>query len=104
VSFPWSDLLHQQLQWEKATGAHDDYGQPSFYPSQTIRCRISYKTHVVRDTVGEDKIGTTVIYVEGNPGISPLDRITLPDGTTPPILIAKTFTDDVGATHQEIVT
>jgi hypothetical protein len=49
-------------------------------------------------------VSTTTIYVLGDYGIQTVDRITLPDGTKPTIINVRTYPDENGPHHQEVLT
>lgn len=80
----------------------DGYGEKSYGEAATVSARVDYKqTEVRSDKVrikrGETHISTAQVMLEGDQSVSLNDRITLPDGTKPPIL-AITKTPDVSGT------
>ena len=101
--FPWSDMMHDEIEWEARAAGADEHGQPTYGTATTIKCRISYKQKMVRTVTGEERVSNATIYCEGDPGIDPKDRVIMPDGSTPPILKAGTFKDETGSAHQELM-
>lgn len=74
-----------------------DLANPSTY-----KCRINYKTRVIRDTMGVEKVSQADIVIGGVFGISPQDKIVLPSGSSPAILKVEAFSDEKGP-HHEVV-
>jgi hypothetical protein len=75
----------------------DGYGEKSYVEAATVSARVDYKQTEVRSDRGETHISTAQVMLEGDQSVSLNDRITLPDGTKPPIL-AITKTPDVSGT------
>lgn len=94
----WLPLMPDTLYHTEFTG-RSDYGKPTYGSAVSYRCRVVYKTKNVRDKQGNIVVARGTVWIAGTPTISPEDQITLPDGTTPPILSADLFTDDTGNHH-----
>jgi hypothetical protein len=96
--------MHDEITWEPAL-TRDVHGQVATYgPAVQLECRVTYRNRMTRDTTGTEKISTTTIYVAGAPGIDVADRITLPDGSQPPIITRKKFPHEDEMAHEEILT
>lgn len=95
------DMMVQFIEWEPRTGL-DQYGDAVYGSAVTVRCRVVEKQRMTRNVSGQEMVSTTTIYVLGTPGIDMEDRITLPDGTQPPILNVRMFPDENGPHHEEV--
>ena len=82
----------------------DPYTQPLYGLGVAYQCRIEGAVRQIRMTDNTVKISNTTIYLAGDYGISPMDRVTLPDGTQPPILRADAGSDDSGPYIQVLYT
>ena len=86
-----------------SAGGATTYGTSVSYPA-----RVERRNQLVKGGNGRDVLATTVVYVGSNttgaglPSATPQSRITLPDGTTPPIL-AVDRQDDLSGAHHEVV-
>lgn len=81
------------------------YGEHTFSGATTHRARIVKKIEMLRTIRGEEKVSDTVVWVAGNgtfPNVEPDDKVTLPDGTTRPVLQIHTFGDDDGNHHVKV--
>lgn len=99
---PFLDLMVHTITLERRTGL-DEYGDPVFGSGITLRCRVVGQERFTRAVDGQEVVSTTTVYVIGDNGIKSVDRITLPDGTQPPILATRTFPDEFGTHHQEVL-
>jgi hypothetical protein len=99
----FSDLMNQAISWEARTGT-DEYGQGVYAAAQSLQCRVVGKNRLTRSVDGTEAVSTTTIYVLGDYGIQTVDRITLPDGTKPTIINVRTYPDENGPHHQEVLT
>jgi hypothetical protein len=68
----------------------------------TYRCRWVEQREVMREAGGEYRAQRGVLWVASTGRISPTDRVTLPDGTTPPILAVEEYPDMDGLHHVKI--
>lgn len=81
------------------------YGVPSFSTSvSTLKCRWVEKRGTFRDAQGGEINQRGVLWVMSTSAISPDSKVTLPDGTAPPILAADAYPDEVGRFHHVRVT
>jgi hypothetical protein len=99
----FADLLPHLITWERVASVSDD-GTPTYDPAQSFTARVDYKRSSLVTTQG-DLIGTRgSVIVGGTPIVRPGDRITLPDGSQPPILDAAVTDDEVGVPYVTIIT
>lgn len=74
------------------------YGQGGEYPARVVG-----EVKMVRATTGEEMVSSTKVTIPGPPhgpaSIDPRSRITLPDGSAPPILAMGTHPDEEGRLH-----
>jgi archaellum component FlaG (FlaF/FlaG flagellin family) len=87
-------------------GASNNYGEPSFSTSSVdYRARIVEKPGFIRSAQGED-IGyshTLWIRSTGSVSITATDRITLPDGSSPPVVAVERYPDETGPNHVKVM-
>lgn len=100
-------MLNQQITIEKfkskSSRGGKEYHDPVVFP-----CYISGEVKMVRDEEGEEKVSTKTVYLDGTEtasnddlelgvgDISTKDRITLPDGTQPPVISIQPYRDEKG--------
>lgn len=94
--------LQQQLLIERWSG-QDVYGQASYLPVIRCFCRVQNQQEIIRDQRGQEIVSKTNIYVDSAVVVGLKDRITLPDGTQPPILQVKSLYDGLGRIDQRII-
>lgn len=94
-------LMPHTVTIQPLTG-RDEYSRPTYGPGIQYRARVVGKQKLVRAADGSERVSATTIYVVGVSGISPEDRITLPDGSQPPILAVSRMPDERGD-HHEVV-
>lgn len=99
-------LFDQTVTVKTVTTGVSFYGDPSVSTSaSTYAARVEGKQHLVKGPDGRDVLARTVVYVGttstgGTPsGIGVNDLITLPDGSTPPILAVDTMRDGNSVHH-----
>ena len=100
----WEDLMPATVTYE-AVQTRNDYGKPTVYSTAvTYKARVSYKLRRVISRVNnQDAVSNTQLWVNAViTGLSPDDRITLPDGSTPRILNWDTPQDEDGDHHTKI--
>jgi hypothetical protein len=88
----WSREL---ITWAPQTGV-DGYGQRLYGSVVSLPSRIDHSTRLVRDAQGEERVSSTQVYLATHEPIGVLDRITLPDGTTPLLLRVDRLADHQG--------
>lgn len=85
-----------------AYASRDSFGKPSYGANVAYRARVVYKNIHIRASDGSEKVARGVVYLGSAVVVSPEDRVTLPDSTTPPVLSCDNYADDVGAHHTQI--
>lgn len=95
-------LLNQTVTIAPATGV-DGYAQPTFGTGVLVNAVVFGKQKVVKNAQGQDVLSTAQTFVNGTTAVTTSSKITLPDGTTPPILAVATFPDADGTTHHKVI-
>ena len=75
---------------------HDRYSQSSYSPDVEYVAFIENKQRIIRDVAGREVVSNATIYLDRVVRLTLNDRITLEDGSTPPIVSAQTFDDEYG--------
>jgi hypothetical protein len=95
------DLMPHTVALAKFTGNRNQFGKPihddanaTTYPARVVRGQ-----RLVRDTNGAEVVATATVYVLGAPAVTPEDKLTLQDGTSPPILNVGSKPDERGDHH-----
>lgn len=97
-----SDLMVETISISPAS-SRDAYGKRAFGTSVDVEnCRVQGGAHKVTDQNGEEVVASGRVYVAGAPAATPESRLTLPDGSTPRILVVHRSTDERGAHHTVI--
>lgn len=94
-------LMNQQVTVEPFASSNM-YGEPAFGDAVTMQARIEGRPQMVRTATGEERVASAVVYVDSTPVVSPRDRVTLPDGSTPLVLSVIEMPDERGPHHQAI--
>lgn len=96
------DLMPDTVTLYKA-GDRDRYGDVPFAATGTaIRCRYIREPKMVRTNLGEEKISSSHVWLAGVYGVSPEDKLVLPDGTAPLILNVAMFSDEDGPCYERV--
>lgn len=96
-------LLQQTITVEHYTGT-DSYNRYTYAAPVTLAARVEFQPHINRSNDGEQIVQKTVIFLDGDPGIDPRDRITLPTGEQPLIESLERHIDSAGKIHHTTVT
>lgn len=81
----------------------DAYGKRTWATATSIpNCRVQSGDHKIVDVAGQEKVAMGRVYVPNAPTVSLNSRLTLPDGTSPPILGIDRVTDERGSHHTVI--
>ena len=91
-------LLTETVQ-HAAYASRDAYGQMTYGTPVARPARIEYGTAVVTNRQGEDVITHAKVFMAGDFTLRAEDALTLPDGTTPPIIRLAPWTDTDGLLH-----
>ena len=84
---------------------HDNYGKATFAATTTnFRARIVEKPGYLRLADSEEIAYRHIAWVRstGATSITASDRVTLPDGSTPPVVAVEVFPDDDGRHHRKV--
>jgi len=74
----------------------DAYGAPVFGAAVTYKAMVTYISKSYRSKDGQVFDADTVSWLNTGDPISPEDRLTLPDGTQPPLVKVERYVDDLG--------
>lgn len=99
------DFLNETVTIEPML-SRDGYGLATYGIGVDYPCRIDSATRQTVNVNGVDRSQIAVIFIPGNPVITPSDRITLPatfDPQQPPMLKVDALQDESGPHHMEIV-
>lgn len=97
-----SDLMVETITLAPAS-SRDGYGKRSFGSAVTIsNCRVEGGAHKVTDENGQEIVASGLVYVPGSPVATPESFLTLPDGSTPRILVVDRLGDERGSHHTVI--
>lgn len=77
----------------------NDYGEATYGTGVAYTCRISGKSRLLHDAQGREWLVVNTITLSSAPALSPRDKVTLADGSTPPLLAVETVYDEAGAHH-----
>lgn len=84
--------------------SHSNYGEPTFGSNTSYRARVVNKPRFVRIDDSHTLAIKTEVWLASTGGtITVDDRITLPDGTTPPIAMVEQFGDAQGHHHVKLL-
>jgi len=83
--------------------SQDLEGAPTYGPPFTRPARVQWRPQRITIGTGEERVSRAKIFLEPTPGISPHDRLTLPDGTSPPLLLIYPARDEASVLdHYEV--
>jgi hypothetical protein len=91
-------MMTQTVQHAALSG-RDAYGAPLYAAASGYAARVVGTHRRLRDAAGSETVARHVAYVAMSGTIGPEDRLTLPDGSTPPVLQVDQFTDETGGVH-----
>jgi len=94
------ELMNEVVTFNSAS-AIDKYGKQSFSSaSSTYYARLMFGQRIVRDKDGREVVesGRAILYGVAA-SLTPLFKMTLPDGGTPKILFTSTIQDENGDHH-----
>lgn len=97
-------LLPSTVKVSTRTG-HDNYGKATFAATTTnYRCRVLEKPGYVRGPEAEEIAYRHVVWARstGAVSITASDRVTMPDGSVPPVVGVERYSDDDGPNHVKI--
>lgn len=86
----------------KAQASLNDYGEPAYAATgRSVTALVVYKNKVVRTADGREHTSSAQAFV-ADTTIVETDQVTLPDGTTRPVMAVTTYADADGAYAQEV--
>lgn len=98
----FSDLMKDTVTHYQMS-SRDSYGAITYGSGTEYQSRVVYKRELVRDSNGNQVVSKGVVWFMAYVNINPdQDKITLPDGTSPPILAVERFPDNVGDNHTKL--
>jgi len=77
--------------------SQDALGAPVYATRVDVPALVEHKSRLVRAADGREVMAATKVTVLQPITIAPVDRLTLPDGTTPPILTVEGLVDPAAA-------
>lgn len=83
--------------------SHDKYGEKTYGAGESIQCRIQEREERVAIASGEEVLARGRVYLGEITGIATVDKVTLPDGTTPEILTVRKVNDEDGPHHEVLL-
>jgi hypothetical protein len=103
------ELMTDTVTWSTGSTV-DQYGVPAWSTgTHTMRARITYKHHEMRDRTGRSIEARGIMWcandsTHATTGFVPRmeDRVSLPDGTTPPIITVETYYDENFRHHHRV--
>jgi len=99
-------LMTDTVTWSTASTL-SQYGVPTWAGTgHSMAARIVTRHDEIRDADGQVRAARATVWCASTNGSTFIptvdDRITLPDGTTPPILTVETYPDEIGTHHHKI--
>jgi hypothetical protein len=91
-------LLNQSVTWATFTG-RDGYGKPTYNTAGAtiLPAYVSRKLRMISNAAGKVIVTRAMVLLDGIPGIGLEDQLTLPDGSTPVLVLVQTGVDEYGA-------
>ena len=81
----------------------DKYGEPSYGAGASTACYIEMSPKLIRDSKGQQVVSSARMYIIGDGTVTPLDKVTLPDSSSPPILKVDHYYNDVGVLELSVI-
>lgn len=100
----WQDVMPHTVTYEAVSG-RDDYGAPTYATAVTYaHSRVQYsQKRVASNVTGHDTLSFCQCWIPAAlTGLSPDDRITLPDGSSPKIVGWEIRVDEAGNHHTKV--
>lgn len=101
----FDDFMDETITLE-AVASTDEYGARTYSAATSHTARIVRRHSQVTDFEGRLVAAVATIYVSGTSlptSVGPSDRITLPDGSTPPIVAVEEYPDEDTNHHIKIM-
>lgn len=97
----WLDLMPATVTVQTFVG-RDSYGTASYGSPITFSARVTYKNDYIRVATGEQVVSRGHIWIATVEDVTVQDLITLPDGTTPPLLAVEQIADESGPLYTKV--
>jgi hypothetical protein len=78
------------------------YGVPTYGAAVGYRARVSNKSQLVRNANAEEVVARGNVILATVAPITVSDKVTLPDGTTPLILVVNVESDETGPIYTKL--
>ncbi len=78
------------------------YGDANYGSAVSYTARVIYKDQLIKAKDGSQIMAKGMVWLSGTPTLSTEDLLTLPDGTTPPILSQSLIPDEDGSHHVKV--
>ena len=95
-------LLNQEITLEPSS-SRDAYEAKAYGASVAVACRIEGVSETLRMPDDQEQVITREIFVEGDTVVDEQARLTLPDGTQPPIVSIMDMPGRDGTTHHRVI-
>jgi len=96
------DMLGETIT-QRVYVSQDLAGAPTYGAPFTRPGRMEWKPQRIPMGTGEERVSRAKIFLEPTPSISVHDRLTLPDGTSPPLLLIYPAHDEASVLdHYEV--
>ena len=79
--------------------SQDAYGAVTYGMPVSYKARIGHSNKIFRGAEGQEIVAQAKVWLGATNVVSTKDRITMPDGTTPPIISTERFFDESGPSH-----
>jgi hypothetical protein len=97
------DMMPHQVIFEPLV-AQNLHAKASYGNAVVVEhARVVYENSKTVNDAGMDVIARGKIYLAGVFGITPKHRVTLPDGSHPPIIRVLQYPDEEGAFHETVL-
>lgn len=97
----WADLTASSVTHAAAV-SQGRYGSYEYGAGTSYAARISTRPRRLRRGDGQEVQLSAVVWLESSVNVKVEDRLTMPDGTTPPIVAVERVFDEVGAHHTKL--
>lgn len=91
----WSDLMTQDVTVAPFV-SRDAYGTPTYGSGVSYKARVNYEQHLVRTADGEQTVARGTAWLARTTAVGSQDKVTLPDASTPLILVTILEVDEGG--------
>lgn len=81
----------------------DKYGEPSYGSGTSTACYLEMSPKLIRDSKGQQVVSSARAYIIGDVTVTPLDKVTWPDSSSPPILKVDHYYNDVGVLELSVI-